>query len=134
MIPYNPKDANPLCAAGDYQATIKAVTEKDSKAGNRMHELEFIVYNGEGTLLVFDYIVYPKFVWKLKRLAVALGALEAFEAGTFDPAEYEGRNLTLNIGVDEAKDGYDAKNSVKGYAPKAGAVAGDDDGMGPLPF
>lgn len=118
MITYNPKDASVVWPAGDYTATIEAVEEKTSKAGNDMHALTFTVYNGDRAIHVAEYIVYPAFTWKLKKLAVALGAVDTFHAGRFDPADFIGRNLTVTLGIEDGKDGYDEKNKITAYKPK----------------
>ena len=132
MIKYNPKDAALVWPEGDYQATLEIAEETVSKAGEQMHALTFTAYNGERTMNVRDYIVYPGFTWKLKRLARALGAEEEFKAGNFDLNEHQGRNLTLKLGIQPAKDGFDERNRVLGYAPKDGVPKTEE--LEGLPF
>lgn len=136
MIKYDPKDAVLCLPPGDYPATIDAVEEKQSKAGNDMYQVDFTVYtSGDKRVRVTDYIVIPSFVWKLKRLARALGMEDAFKAGSFDPASQVGQNIVVTLDVEE-KEGYDDRNTIKAYLTKDGrdpkkpvADAADD-----LPF
>lgn len=119
MIPYKKEDAVRVWPEGRYQATIASAEEKQSKAGNDMCEIGFDVYaqSGSDSIRVVDYIVYPKFVWKLKRLASALNAMPDFEAETFDPANYVGYSLTVELSIQAAREGYEERNTIAGYAP-----------------
>lgn len=128
MIPYKKEDALRIWPEGDYPASIADVTEKVSKAGNQMLEVRFDAYNKTDTMTLSDYIVFPKFTWKLKKLAAALGATAAFDAETFDPADYIGKSLTLTLAVNPARGGYDERNSVAAYGPPTSSIEKD------LPF
>lgn len=120
MIRYKKEDAVRVWPDGRYQATVASVEEKQSKSsGNDMLEVAFTVYanSGNDSIRVSDYIVFPRFVWRLKRLAAALGAQAAFEAETFDPADYIGHNLSIDLSIQEARDGYEERNQVTAYHP-----------------
>lgn len=117
MIPYDPKDAVLVFPAGDYPAALASCEQKMSKAGNDMYELAFDVWQGERQMQVRDYVVMPQFLWKLKRLARAIGQSDAFEAGKFDPAEHIGRNLVVSLEI-ESRDGFDDRNLIRAYLPK----------------
>lgn len=135
MINYNPADATQVLPAGDYPATLIAVEEKVSKKGNDMLELSFKAWGKDRHSTVFEYIVFPTFVWKLKRLARAFGAEAEFEAGTFDPEKYIQQNLTLTLDVEE-QERFEPKNVIKAYGPKqvnASAITASDD-ANDLPF
>lgn len=114
---YNPKNADQAIEPGDYEATIASVTEKTSKSsGMPMLEVVFTVYAGDSERKVWDYIVDPGTLWKLKRLAKVFDRLKDFELGTFDLHDYIGHNLTLTLAID--KNDSD-KNQVKEYSTMA---------------
>lgn len=147
MFAYNPKDAVMTQPDGDYPAVLAGHDEKNSAAGNPMLVVMFTVYAPDGTMCeLSDYIVSPppgsgkkSTVFKLKRIAQALGQEEAFEAGTFDISKFMGYNLTVTLGT-QSQAGYDDKNTIRAYKPAsatgpvsmaaAGGAPPDDD----LPF
>jgi hypothetical protein len=135
VIQYDHKDAVMVWPAGDYPACLVACVEKQSKAGNDMYEMVFSVFNGESERRIIDYIVFPTFVWKLKRLAKALGHLDRFEADTFDPRSHMDANLVVELDV-RTQEGFDDKNTIRSYKPTNGktATTDDDDGPSDLPF
>jgi hypothetical protein len=134
VIQYNPKDAVMVWPAGDYPAAVQGCEETTSKAGNDMYVVTFLAYHGDKEMTLKDFVVMPDFVWKLTRLAQALGVVEQFEAGTFDPNKYVGRNVTLALDIEPAKGEFQERNKIKAYKPhlKATAVPPEDDE--PLPF
>jgi len=127
MINYKPEDAVRVWPEGDYQATLETTEETTSQAGNPMLTVTFKAYDGSGTMTINDYIVIPAFTWKLKKLAEAFGAGTEFEAGTFDPNNYAGKNLTLKIGIQPAKDGFDERNRVAAYDVKSNGKVEEED-------
>jgi hypothetical protein len=135
MIGYRKQDAVLLWPDGDYEAVVSTCQEKRSKAGNDMYEVGFTVYSGEREIQVTDYIVLPKFTWKLKKLAAAVGEEAKFEAESFDPHDLAGRSANLIVTLGSQKqEGYDEKNVIKAYKKRtAEAVLAPppDDG---LPF
>ena len=117
---YDPKEAVQCWPEGDYQATIERGEERQSKAGNDMLVVTFKAYRGSETMLLNDYIVRPATIFKLKKIALALGRGDDFEAGKFNIDDYMGHNLTLTLGI-EQQDGYDDQNKIKKYGAKSGA-------------
>ena len=117
---YNPDDATTVWPKGAYTATIKDCKEKKSRAGNEMLELLLEVYNGASKSLVYDYIVNPSTIYKLKKLAKAVGKVDEFNAGTFDPAKHLDEPLMVMLDVEESDD-FGDKNKVKAYLPKEAA-------------
>lgn len=117
---YNPKDAESCLPEGEYEATVNSVTEGESKtSGNPMLTVGFAVYPpAGGERKVNDYIVNPSTLFKMKKIARALGEEDDFKAGTFDLADHIGANLTLVLDVQQ-QDGFDDKNNVKDYKPLA---------------
>lgn len=119
-ITYDPKDALMVLPAGEYNAVLKIVEEKVSQAGNNMAVLTWEVHpeDSRPTILVTDYIVFPKFTFKLKRLAKSMGKLEDFENKTFQPEDYIGSSTRVLLEVVQS-DGYDDKNGIKSYVTKS---------------
>ena len=114
---YNPKDAASAWDAGDYEASIVKVDEGTSgSSGAPMLTVTFKVYNGDKERTLKDYIVNPSTLFKLKKLAVALGEGVAFGLGKFDPGDHINANLMLTLAVEES-DEYGDQNKIKGYKP-----------------
>lgn len=120
MIEYNPKDAVMCWPAGIYDAVLAKVDEtKKSKQGNDMYVLTFEVFDreGNGSMFVTEYAVIPTGLFRVKKFARAIGEEFAFEAGTFDPAQYVNVALQLDLEI-QKQEGFDDKNRVKAYLPK----------------
>jgi Protein of unknown function (DUF669) len=135
-VKYNPKDASSCLPKGEYPAVIDHVESKTSKAGNEMDVVTFRVYPDNGReILVDDYIVNPSTLFKLKKIAVALGKKQDFEAGTFQVADHLQSNLTVLLDVEES-DEFGDQNKVKGYKahslPAAAVAVGAVAKAGPL--
>lgn len=125
---YDPADAVMVQPEGDYPAVIAGWDNEPSKStGFPMLTVILTVYAPDGTQMEMkDYIVNPpknsgkkSMIWKLKRIAQALGQEAVFEAGTFDIAQYMGHNLTVSLKV-KSQPGYDDQNVIQAYKP-AGA-------------
>ncbi len=132
---YNPADATTTWPDGDYEATLVKVDDEPSKnTGAEMLTLTFKVYNGSKEITLKDYIVAPSTVFKLKKLAVALGEGVAFGLGKFDPCDHLNANLLLTLATEESDD-YGDKNKIKAYKPLSrtpAAVAAKPVGAMPL--
>lgn len=120
MFNYAPKDAKKLFDAGDYQAELTSFEEKTTKTGKPMLVVNLQVYpRGAGqSILLRDWIVNPDSIWKLKKLAVALGVSDKFENQTFNPEDYTGSSVIVTLKV-KTDDKYGEQNSVVGYKPFA---------------
>lgn len=118
-IPYSHKDAKQDARpAGDYEATLAGYEEKVTKEKQKpMMVLNWKCFeNDGGEFFVKDYIVIPDGVWKVKKIALALGKIKEFEADAFQPEDQTGCSLVLTLGV-QAQDGFDDKNTIKAYKP-----------------
>lgn len=135
---YEPKDANGiLIPDGEYDAEISEAVEKRSKSGNDMMELKVKVWaNGGGPRIVFDYIVVPSSLYKLKQIAGATGQMSTFESGEMGVDEVRNKSVRVSIKTQADKEGkFPDKNVVARYLPQeAGAkpthherVPGSDD-------
>lgn len=125
---YDPKQASTCWAEGDYPAVIHSVEAKTSqKSGAEMEVVTFEVFGDAGkTIRVKDYIVGPTAtsngtVFKIKRIAKALGKEHEFKTGAFQVGDNIGANLVVSLGIDE-QPGYDEKNVIDGYKPSAGVA------------
>jgi len=117
MFDYDPKDGEEkgftVLPSGDYEIEIKNVIEKVSKAGNDMLEVSICVYGADGiTARVFDYIVNPSTIYKLKSICRCIGF--EFE-GTIDEELLIGKRMLANVSVRPPKDGYAERNEIKRY-------------------
>jgi hypothetical protein len=111
---YNHKDAQKCFPEGDYEAIIKDATEGVSKStGDPMLTVAFTIFNGADEMILSDYIV-AKTTFKLKKIARAVGQLEAFEADTFDVSAFVGHGLVLGLTV-ETSEKYGDQNRIKDY-------------------
>jgi hypothetical protein len=115
MIKYSSKDAKRIWPDGDYDAVIEDVEEMVSQSGKDMHRLRFKVWNGDKSIMVDDYIVYPDFTWRLGKLAAVFGKQEEFDADEFDPIILKGKNLTVKLGTQSAKGDFDERNRIDAY-------------------
>ena len=154
MINYKPSDAVRVWPEGTYRATLEKSEETTSQAGNDMYALTFKAYDGSSSMLISDWIVMPDFTWKLKKLADALGALDEFNKclkcgqtedahtnngecafqGSFNPVDYENKNLALSMKIEKARGGFDECNRIKAYLRKdmAPAVAKEEEDVDAL--
>ena len=115
MIGYNKEDAVFLWPAGEYDAVLQDCVQEVSKAGNDMYKLIWKLYsNGGKEMTLLDYIVFPGAVWRLKRLAIAFGALDIFEAENFHPGAYKQRTISVEVVVKNNKQ-YGDQNQIKEY-------------------
>lgn len=124
MFDYDPTQASSCLPAGTYPAVISKVEEQISKAGNPMLKLTFEAYHGDRKQIVYDYIVNPATLYKLKQLARSLGKLADFEAKKFDAMQHQGESLVLSL--KEESDDFGDKNTVKAYKPKDAPTAPAD--------
>ena len=112
----------------DYKVMIVSSAMKDNKAGTGSYlELEMDILDGENQ---------GRKIWDLlnldnpnqKAVEIAERTLSAIcrAVGVWnctDSDQLHGRAMIASVKVDPAKDGYEAKNSVKGYKPLSDAVS-----------
>lgn len=120
---YNPRDAAQVFQPGDYPAVIEAAIEGASKAGNEMITLKLKVYSGNRYIYVDEYIVNPDGLWRLEKVAKAIGKLTAFKSGEFLANDYVGESLTVTLKIEPGKGDFPDKNRVQAYKPKAAGAA-----------
>ena len=111
---YKPEQAIACLPQGDYEATIERAEEVTSKTNKPMLVISYKVYGPHNrTIEIKDYIV-EEMLWKLKRIATAIGQMDAFNKGEFFAADYVSHNLTLTLTVEENSD-FGDQNRIKAY-------------------
>jgi hypothetical protein len=119
-IEYNPEDSRIVWPDGIYSAHIEQAEEKISKAGNRMIEFTFVCFHRlHGITRVWEHVVVPKQLWKLKALASAVGRQAAYASGRFQAADYVGAHLELELNTECSKR-YPPKNVIVEVLPAPG--------------
>jgi len=115
---YNPEETTQCLPAGEYYATVARAVEATSKAGNDMIVVSFAVYPPNGEVVeIKEYIVFPATGYKLKRLAQAIGKLDAFATGEFNASDYLGESLTVELTVQESEK-FGDQNKIKSFSAK----------------
>lgn len=126
---YKPKSDDQLDREGLFQPQtcdfeIKEATQGPSKSsGNLMITLAVKVFDAAGNQqTIWDYIVFGTNFGerKFKHAAKACGLLNEYNAGTLTYQEFEGKNGKCEIDIQEAQNGYGAKNIIKEYIDKEG--------------
>lgn len=113
-----------LISPGDYPFEVTKATDKTSKNGNDMVELQINVTDNEDrTRGVFDYLVsIESMAYKIRHFAEAVGMLGNYEQGEMKADDMVGCAGKCRIAIQPAKDGYAAKNVVKDYLKRESAV------------
>jgi len=143
---YNPKEAKTeysVLTNGEYDCEIVSALETVSKAGNDMIKLVLCLYGNEGEQVrVYDYIVTPNTLWKLKSICRCCDM--KFD-GILDEQLLVGRRMRVLTKVDPERnvDGktYSERNSIVKYVSGIGnqstvtdpPVEADDKDVKPLP-
>lgn len=105
-----------LLPVGEYDFKVLEAQETKSKSDNPMLKVKLNVLSESGSQHVYDYIVPSSNFGerKLKAFARAIGLETEYTSGTLTADMCEGKLGRVNIGVQEASGGYDAKNIVTG--------------------
>ena len=90
-----------------------------------MIALSLRVYHGENSIFVNDWLVAGS--QKLLNFCEVAGLADAYMKGEVTADLVNGRSITCKLGIDEAKDGYPARNKVVEYTvPKAAKSPASD--------
>lgn len=92
---------------GIYDAEITSAVEKLSKAGNDMIEMTLQVYHPDdgATRQVFDWLL-EAMAYKLRHCCEAAGLSDAYNAGSLEAWQLEGKSVKVKLGID-------AKSEIK---------------------
>jgi hypothetical protein len=121
VFKFDPKQATSnLIPDGFYDAEVLTAEEQTSSKGNEMLKLTYRVWANGHTYQLFDYVVSPTGLWKLKGLAGALGLADLFAAGEIDPQTLVGKMFRAGVKTRADKSGkYPDSNVVTKYQPMA---------------
>ena len=142
---YNPKEVKSeyaLLANGEYECEIVDAEETVSKAGNDMLKLVICIYGNDGEQVrVYDYIVSPSTIYKLKSIC---RCCEIEFDGILDEQLLIGRRMRVltKIEPERTVEGktYAERNSIVKYVSGLGKkptdidpLVADDKDIKPLP-
>jgi len=98
--------------AGEYEAEIVEIKQQVSKKGNDMLKLDIDCYSNDGKKVrVFDYIVAPSSLYKLKAICKFTGI--AFD-GKIEEQLLKGKRVFVKLKIDPEGE-YPARNSIAAY-------------------
>ncbi len=88
---------------GEYHATIKSATLKNSQSGNPMFEVYLDVYNEIGKPHALkDYLVFTnKMMWKVRHCAEATNLIKEYEDQKFAPELILNKNIKVLLSKQE---------------------------------
>ena len=124
----NPVSNKKVIPEGVYDATIYGVTETkqdgtplvSSKSGEPMQKVTFEVYSQDRNAYVNQFFTAESMAYFYKKLAIALGQVDAFTAGTFDAGNFIGTSVKLQIIIKPDDSGND-QNNIKAFLPAKSA-------------
>jgi len=103
---------------GVYDFEVVDASERISKAGNEMIEVQLRVFNGEHKILLRDWLL-DKMPHKVKRFAETTGQIDAYNAGVLDADAFIGRGGRVRVVIEDDAN-YGKQNRVKDYGEKKG--------------
>jgi len=131
MVTFDPMDDKEAEASktglfdpGVYRFVVAEADETVSSSGNDMivAKLEFETTTGIRT--VYDYLLISgRMAWKLKGFCESIGWTEQYASGSFEASDMVGLMGEASIGIQEANNGYPAKNVVEDYIKEGSEVA-----------
>lgn len=95
------------------EAEVSQAEEKTSKANNPMIAISLKVFHGATAVFVNDWLVAGS--QKLLNFCDLAGLADSYMAGEVTAELVKGRTVHVKVGVDEAKDGYPARNKIVDY-------------------
>lgn len=109
------QEALGLWPKGDYVFEVKNLKHKPSKAGRMMVEVELLIHSMNAQIRVFDYLSEEFMAFKHRHFIIGMFNEDFYNKQEGDLSLCVGRRGMLKLGVQEAKDGYQAKNVVLDY-------------------
>ena len=114
MWEYDPKEADTTLPAGAYEAELLSAEPSISGNGKSMLTVTWRIIWDDRQHNLKDRIVRPATVFKLKKIAEALGADADFDAGIFDLETHLGAIVRLTLNVKNDKN-FGDQNNVMAY-------------------
>ena len=119
------KNFDPI-PAGWYKATVSACEYKDTKSGGGMIAMTWDILSHTSSSKVFEN--YNIRNTNPETEGYARESLRSIEAACglgkcTDTDQYIGATCEVKVAIAPAKDGYDAKNTIKGYRKIEGSTA-----------
>lgn len=115
--------------AGEYEAEIVDIKQQVSKAGNDMLKLDIDCYASDGKKVrVFDYIVAPSSLYKLKAICKFTGI--EFD-GAVEEQLLKGKRVMVKLKLEPEGD-YPARNSIAAYVGRCGQQPASAQAMKPV--
>lgn len=107
-----------LLPNGWYPFTINDATEKVSKKGNEMIEVNVRVYGEKGFSFVRDFLMDTEFgAFKLRHISDTCGILDQYESGGINADDLTGKEGFCKISIKKDKTGqYPDQNQIQDYA------------------
>lgn len=128
---------------GEYSFEISGAEDYVSKAGNEMIKLTVRVFKPDGSFNLVDDYLTEKMLYKILHLCEAVNMQEKYASGVLEPEDFIGKQGKLKLVIQEGKDGYSDRNSIKDYITDASAdipkdalektIKGDDDFSDEIP-
>lgn len=100
---------------GIYNYEVVSAEDALSKSGNEMIKLGLKVWDNQGKVhIIYDYLL-EAMPFKLRHFAEYAGIIDKYNLGNFEAADCLHRGGQLELVVQEAKENFPMKNSVKDY-------------------
>lgn len=116
-----------LMENGIYDFQVIKATEKISKSGNEMIELQLKVWESNGReRFIFDYLL-EQLEYKIGHFAECVGLYPKYQDGMLSAHDCEGKSGQCKIYIQKGKDGYSDKNAIADYILDSDAQAAKQD-------
>jgi hypothetical protein len=113
-----------LWPKGTYDFEVLDGIEKVSQSGgNPMIELRLKVFGANGTTRIITDYLLEKRAGKLRHAAETCGLLDRYNTGNLSNSDFRRKRGRLKLGIEKAKDGFPARNTVVDYVAGGGALA-----------
>lgn len=107
-----------LLPDGNYPFEVVGATNKQSKKGNDMIELNLRFYGADGRpVFVRDWLM-EAMGFKLRHFCEEVGLLDKYNSGELNDTDCEGKTGFATVKKEPAKGDFGPKNAVKDYGKK----------------
>ena len=108
-----------LLAEGEYPFQVLEASDEKSKKGNDMIKLKLDVFGPHSSFHVYDYISDAFMAHKLRHFCYSVGLEASYNDGSLTSGQCIGHEGYVRIAIEDAANGYKAKNVVDDYVFKA---------------